>query len=553
MRISKIHIENFRSAKNLDIEFPESGMLVLVGPNNAGKSNILRAVHNILGEFWFKGETAELNDFYNKDKSNVIKIEITFDNNRRVVFDSSKSWPTYFNENGTQVYASSGNVKDDFPCTYLPANRSVEKNLQFKKWELMGKIAKSFNDKAQAKKEELEQKFDEVMRVLDEVENFKNFKEDFVSFFDEMQADSPYRLKVNFKAFTPINYFKSINILANDSSINDKYDIDVEELGDGNKSLMLFALIRSYAKNFKKEAQGLLAIEEPEIYLHPQARRHLYSVFKEIVKNSNIQILISTHSSAFLDTEEFYQIGVVGKNKDEGTKVRQVNKQTLISFCESTGVPKNQADAENISTYYGSTSNYRLNEGFFSKFLILVEGETEERALPLYLEAQSVFCDFSGISIIGVGGKGQIPKYWRLFKSFGLPTLILFDNDNSDDKRSSNGIIANTFNIRSEEITDGTLSIYKELDCEKSGVFKQKLIVLEQNFETALKKDFDKYCSDNSLENKYETYLNEAREIIKPEKDRQKGAMARFVAKRIRANYPNYIPSFVSKISEIIK
>jgi len=42
MKIKKIYIKNFRSIKELSFTFPEKGFLVLVGPNNAGKSNILR-------------------------------------------------------------------------------------------------------------------------------------------------------------------------------------------------------------------------------------------------------------------------------------------------------------------------------------------------------------------------------------------------------------------------------------------------------------------------------------------------------------------------------
>jgi hypothetical protein len=45
-----------------------------------------------------------------------------------------------------------------------------------------------------------------------------------------MQSDSPYKLKVDFKAFSPLNYFKTINILANDSSVDEEFNIDIEEL-----------------------------------------------------------------------------------------------------------------------------------------------------------------------------------------------------------------------------------------------------------------------------------------------------------------------------------
>jgi hypothetical protein len=66
-----------------------------------------------------------------------------------------------------------------------------------------------------------------------------------------MQSDSPYKLDMDFKAFTPNNYFKSINILATDPNVDN--NIDIEELGDGAKNLTIISLLRSYAKNFRDE------------------------------------------------------------------------------------------------------------------------------------------------------------------------------------------------------------------------------------------------------------------------------------------------------------
>lgn len=48
MKISRIYIENYRSIKKLD--FLPGNYCVLVGENNAGKSNILKAVNLVLGE-----------------------------------------------------------------------------------------------------------------------------------------------------------------------------------------------------------------------------------------------------------------------------------------------------------------------------------------------------------------------------------------------------------------------------------------------------------------------------------------------------------------------
>ncbi|HQG57575.1 MAG TPA: AAA family ATPase [Candidatus Dojkabacteria bacterium] len=566
MKIKDIYIKNFRSLKEETIVFPESGILALVGANNAGKSNILKAINNILGDTWFGKDKAEVNDYYNRDCNNNIYIKITFDDNREIELDflNGGKWAEYKDGSGKKLnewnhnlnlYNSTGNAKEDFPCTFLPAERSLEKNLQFRSYELMGKIAKSFNEKAKSKKMVIEAKFGEVMELLNEVEGFVDFKNDFVNYFNAMQADTPYKLKVDFKAFSPLNYFKTINILANDSSINSEYDIDIDELGEGNKSLLLFALLRSYAKNFKQDATGILAVEEPEIYLHPQARRHLFELLFEIVKDSNIQIIYTTHSPDFLATEKFDSIGLVSKDPNNGTLVKILSKVDLVKFSKLTGVPADKTTTSNISEFYSTTSNFRLNEGFFAKKLFLVEGETEELCFPILFKHFGINTDSSGISFVAVNGKNQIPKYWRLFNSFGIQTEIVIDNDDdvTGNKRSSNNNIASCFNTSVDEILniEDNKSL-KVLQCNKEGVFNQNIFILKTDFETAFQKDLEKYCEENHIDNKYQNILDEAIDIIKPVKKSQKGQVARFIINRIFNKYPNFKPSFVKSILDNI-
>lgn len=553
MKIKSIYIKNFRSIKEETINFPKSGILALVGPNNAGKSNILKSINNILGETWFSEDKSEKNDYYLKDTRNKIDIKIIFDDDKSVEIDfgSSSKWPIYKDGDGRTIYGSQGNVKDDFPCTFLPAERSLEKNLQFRSYELMGKIAKRFNEKARDKKEEIESKFNEVMALLDTVDGFSQFKRDFVGFYNEMQSDTPYKLRIDFKAFSPLNYFKTINILANDSSVDEEFNIDVEELGEGNKSLILFSLLRSYAKNFKQDATGILAIEEPEIYLHPQARRHLYKSFWEITKDSNIQIIYTTHSPDFLSTENFSSLGIVKKDLIDGTRVTTITEQELVSFCVGTGVPSDKVNVDNIVEFYAATSNFRLNEGFFAKKLVLVEGETEEMCLPLLFERFGINTDSTGISFIAVNGKNQLPKYWRLFKLMGCDCYILFDNDDdgNGNKRQSNANISSCFNTTIEELinlSDG--EIFKVLDTQNAQIFFQRLFILETDFETVMKLDYESYCTTSGTENKYEDYIDEARNLIKPLNNSQKGQIARCVLRKILVNNPNYYPAFVKKM-----
>jgi putative ATP-dependent endonuclease of OLD family len=51
--------------------------------------------------------------------------------------------------------------------------------------------------------------------------------------------------------------------------------------------MVLLALLRSYATNFRSATDdhgGIIALEEPELYMHPQARRHMSKVLREIAE-----------------------------------------------------------------------------------------------------------------------------------------------------------------------------------------------------------------------------------------------------------------------------
>jgi predicted ATP-dependent endonuclease of OLD family len=69
MHLSKLIISNYRSIKQLSLTF-EKGKNVIVGKNNAGKSNIIKAIDLILGESsptWQKSDNITANDFFNGD------------------------------------------------------------------------------------------------------------------------------------------------------------------------------------------------------------------------------------------------------------------------------------------------------------------------------------------------------------------------------------------------------------------------------------------------------------------------------------------------------
>lgn len=74
MKIFKIEILNYRSLKEVTI-FPKN-LLALIGRNNSGKSNVLKAL-----QLFFDGGVKLVNEevFYNHNIENPISITITFE------------------------------------------------------------------------------------------------------------------------------------------------------------------------------------------------------------------------------------------------------------------------------------------------------------------------------------------------------------------------------------------------------------------------------------------------------------------------------------------
>ena len=68
MRIEKIRIKRYRSINDIMISFPENKPLVLFGPNNAGKSNILSAMDRLLGERYPTYIEMLESDYYMRDR-----------------------------------------------------------------------------------------------------------------------------------------------------------------------------------------------------------------------------------------------------------------------------------------------------------------------------------------------------------------------------------------------------------------------------------------------------------------------------------------------------
>lgn len=168
----------------------------------------------------------------------------------------------------------------------------------------------------------------------------------------------------------------------------------------------------------RDERTIILAIEEPELYIHPQMQRLIFGVLRDFAKTD--QVIYSTHSPAFVDIANYQSIAVIRKESvSEGTKVKQCGPGVL------------DAATEKKTSQFLSSFGLEQNSMFFAKKVVLVEGK--EDIIAVLATGREVglfeFPEELGYTLIATGSKQEMPKYMKLLNAFGIPYVVLLELD----------------------------------------------------------------------------------------------------------------------------
>lgn len=229
--------------------------------------------------------------------------------------------------------------------------------------------------------------------------------------------------------------------------IDDGFRNAVENKGHGLQRAVIFTILRRYAEFMTSTPEGkkrslILAVEEPELYMHPQAQRTIRRVFRNIAGGGD-QVVFSTHSSLLVDVAYFDEIIRLEcrVEKADGKKLTQSEAWQLpmAKMIEDLEVRfpklKGKVTPESMRDRYSHAYNPRRNEGFFASKIILVEGLTEEYSLPIYADAVADCAfDSQNISVVECGGKLAMDRLFRIFNELHIPCYLLldFDSGNAD-------------------------------------------------------------------------------------------------------------------------
>lgn len=496
VRVTELRIKGYRSIKDqCVITFPEDAPLVLIGENNAGKSNVVKALDMILGEMWPASREPEDHEYWDRDpRGGRIEIEVFWDGlecerngpirSTCLIYSPTESPEPFFRAltpAEDQVYVSK-KLRQQCQAIVVGADRRLSYQLSYtSKWTLLSKLMRKFHDHLvsdPARVERLKAEFQGITDIFQEVEEFKAFQEGLVKQLGAMLDGMSYGLSVDFSAYDPSNFFHSLRVLPNEDGDTRTF----EELGTGQEQVLALVFAHAYARAFYGGI--VLVIEEPEAHLHPLAQQWLGRKIREMARDG-LQVILTTHSPAFVDILGLEGIALV--RKIEGaTQVKQLNAGDLAAFCVEHGADRNRARARTILSFYSNSATQEILSGLFARKVVLVEGQTEQLALPVYLEKAGLDVQRRGIAVIPVMGKGNLAKWWRFFVAYGLPTYVIFDNDDvhDDDGRKRKDALA-TIGLPEDEI--------EPLLASEGWSVADSYSIFGQDFETSLRGAFAGY------------------------------------------------------------
>jgi hypothetical protein len=178
------------------------------------------------------------------------------------------------------------------------------------------------------------------------------------------------------------------------------------------------ALVRAVEELCAGDERGLvLLIEEPELFLRPQAQRYLHALLRTFAESGN-QVLYSTHSPAFLNVGRLEELALVEWIPEHGTTI--VHPEPLPA--DESFRALSELDAER-------------SELLLAGAALLVEGRTEKMTFPFVFRALGHDADRLGISIVECGGKPNIPLFIRICEAARVPFVAVHDRDAAPGKK----------------------------------------------------------------------------------------------------------------------
>ncbi|WP_090739084.1 ATP-dependent endonuclease [Paenibacillus sp. Mc5Re-14] len=480
MRLSKLIISNFRCYGSEETSIDFEDITTFIGSNSSGKSAALQALTKLFGETNAE-KILEKTDFHvphNEVLEDSVKRELYIEANFSFpeVEDESDeiqyAVPTFFehfvvDKTGEAPYLrirleaswEQGNTPDgliesrifyvstndvttkisqsdlsQIKIIYVPAIRNPSTLLRNATGTLLWRVLKGINWSSETK------------------ENIKNqLKEAEDSLFEEAGLEKVRSsLKDHWRLYYKDARYSEANIRFNSTDLDQlikKFEVDfmpsvtqkaysMDSLGDGLRSLFYLSLVDTFLEieqqalegieedggpvfNLQIPAISILAIEEPENHVSPHLLGSIILNLKRIASKKNSQVILTSHTAS-----------IVKRVSPESIRYFSISLKELITKVKKIILPLKNGSPENEEAYkYVKEAVRAYPEMYFSKLVILGEGDSEEIIIPKIIELEDEeHLDSLSISVVPLGGR-HVNHFWKLLKELDIPFVTLLDLD----------------------------------------------------------------------------------------------------------------------------
>lgn len=469
MKLQTVRLFNFQSFGNEMTELQLDEITYLIGPNGSGKTAVLQALCRLFA-FDQSLRRIKRSDFHiphneqeiPEQRKLIIEADFTFpessndlDNSTVAPFfnhmrlNSSIGIPVVrFRLTATMDFV--GEIEETFECVldpdsqgkeitksvprtdrnqiqvhYLPAQRDPVDHIAYNANALLGRLLRAVN--WENERSNINELTEQINDTLESNPSVKNFSERLKQSWENLHKGNYFKEpKISFAHSEIENILRHMSVSFTPGHDEDR--VDFSRLSDGQKSMLYLSLVlasQSISHSILNDGDNtfdlaklrppiftIIALEEPENSLSPHYLGRIVNALKTATEHQDAQALIATHAPTMLRRVSPEQIRYLRLGLDRTSSIRCIQ------------LPKKTDDAYK----FVREAVQAFPEIYFSRMVVLGEGDSEEIVLPRIFSAKGIPIDESAITIAPLGGR-HVNHFWRLLSQLDIPYVTLLDLD----------------------------------------------------------------------------------------------------------------------------